>query len=200
MNLALKPALSTVLSVAGVLAAGAAAFAVNSSVLGGASTPTSDMATTTIVAAPQGAQVAAQDTSGQSPTAGNGARAEANAVTDTTTTYQVGDAGSVVIDIASGAIQVVSIMPAAGWAAEPATIFPDGSVKVHFYGAAARLEFVASMSSGKIVVNVTTEPVNQPAPDRTGRGGDQRMDDDDEGEHRENHEGREEHDEDEDDD
>lgn len=152
----MKPTFATALSVAGVMAAGAAAFAVNSSVLGGS-------------VAKDSAAAAPADTSALQPSGGVSAQDESLLVTDTTavpnptpisdttTAYKVGDAGSVVVSTASGRIEIASISPAAGWAAEPAMTQPDGSVKVHFYSATTRLEFVASMVDGKVSVSVSAD-------------------------------------------
>lgn len=154
----MKPTVATAISVAGVLAAGAAAFAVNSSVLGGSAPSDSVVAAATPLDTALGrdtGQVSAQDESLSVP---NSTLAPAGTpISDTTTTYKVGDAGSVVIDTASGRITIASIMPAAGWAAEPASTQPDGSVKVHFYSTTTRLEFIAALTNGKVAVSVSTD-------------------------------------------
>lgn len=178
MKITMKPLLASSLSVVGVLAAGAAAYKVNATVLGGTSSGAMVATTTSTQMAP-GAQPAVDDVSaaaiGDTPdsTLAPGSGAAATPVSDTTTMYQVGDAGSVVIDTANGSIDVVSVMPAAGWAAEPARTLPDGSVKVHFYGQTARLEFVAAFVDGQVSVTVTSDPIAAPPPPRN------RDDDDD---------------------
>ena len=105
----MKVGIATTLSIAGVLAAGAAAYAVNSSVLStspsvsatASGTPPGDIATTAL------GQVSEQSTKVQSSVLDN-----------TTTTYQVGASGSVVIDMSSGSLAVSNILPAAGCRAE----------------------------------------------------------------------------------
>lgn len=179
----MKTGIATTISVVGVIAAGVAAFAVNSSVLG-ASSPANSVIVTTM--AP-----------GMAPANGtpvnNGqvvaADAQATEVTDTTTTYKVGEAGSVVIDTSTGAIVVTGIAPAAGYTSEPARTEAGGIVKVHFVSSTQRIEFTAQLVDGVVKVNVVNEgkPVAGSVPPRP------RHDDDDD---HEDHEEREEHDDD----
>jgi hypothetical protein len=150
----MKVGIATTLSIAGVLAAGAAAYAVNSSVLStspsvsatASGTPPADAANTLP------AQVAAQSTKVQSSVLNN-----------TTTTYQVGTSGSVVLDTRSGAIAVSNVLPAAGWTSEPAQVQPNGDVKVPFVSSTARIEFLARLVDGKVVVSVTALPIAPPS-------------------------------------
>lgn len=187
MKSAMKPAISTALSVIGVAAAGVLAFTVNSSVLGGAANNDTTSGSTTVAMAPGTQESTTSIADGTASRQSAPAGASANQVTDTTTTYQVGAAGSVVIDTASGSIQIVSIMPAAGWAAEIPAASGDGTVKLHFYSALERLEVVARMTAGKVGLTVTSDPIVQPgaAPVRT------RDDDDDKdgSEHDDDHRG-----------
>jgi hypothetical protein len=149
----MKVGIATTLSIAGVLAAGAAAYAVNSSVLStspsvsvtASGTPAVDSGT------PVSAQVAAQSTKVQSSVLNN-----------TTTTYQVGTAGSVVIDMSSGAIAVSNVLPAAGWSSEPAQIQPNGDVKIPFISSSTRIEFLAQLVEGEVTANVTSQPIAPP--------------------------------------
>ena len=149
----MKVGIATTLSIAGVLAAGAAAYAVNSSVLStspsvsvtASGTPAVDSGT------PVSAQVAAQSTKVQSSVLNN-----------TTTTYQVGTAGSVVIDMTSGAIAVSNVLPAAGWSSEPAQVQPNGDVKIPFISSSTRIEFLAQLVDGKVTANVTSQPIAPP--------------------------------------
>jgi hypothetical protein len=193
----MKVGIATTLSIAGVLAAGAAAYAVNSSVLStspsvsatASGTPTVDAVNTLP------AQVAAQSTKVQSSVLNN-----------TTTTYQVGTSGSVVLDMGTGAIAVSNVLAAAGWSSEPAQVQPNGDVKVPFVSSTARVDFLAQLVDGKVSVSVTALPIappntmkpaaNPPKPKYS----DDDDDDDDEEEHE--NEGRKdrEHEEDEDDD
>ncbi|CAB4617252.1 unannotated protein [freshwater metagenome] len=184
----MKTGIATTVSVVGVIAAGVAAFAVNSSVLGSSSPANSAMVSTAVAGNSQNGtainngQVTASD-------------ALATAVTDTTTTYQVGQAGSVVIDTSSGAIVVTGIAPAAGYTSEPARTEAGGIVKVHFVSATQRIEFTAQLVDDVVKTNVINEgnPSMGSVPPRP------RHDDDDDHEEREEHDERDEH-EDEDDD
>ena len=189
----MKVGIATTLSIAGVLAAGAAAYAVNSSVLSASSSvsPTTAGTPAVIAATALPAQVVAQSTKVQSSVLNN-----------TTTTYQVGTSGSVVLDTRSGAIAVSNVLPAAGWTSEPAQVQPNGDVKVPFISSTARIEFLARLVDGKVVVSVTAIPIappstiapaaNPPKPTYS--------DDDDDEEHDDERKEDREHDEDEDDD
>ena len=185
----MKTGIATTVSVVGVIAAGVAAFAVNSSVLGSSSPANSAMVSAAVAGNTQNGtainngQVTASD-------------ALATAVTDTTTTYQVGQAGSVVIDTSSGAIVVTGIAPAAGYTSEPAQTEVGGIVKVHFVSATQRIEFTAQLVNGVVKTNVINEgnPSMGSVPPRP-----HHDDDDDDHEEREEHDERDEH-EDEDDD
>ena len=190
----MKVGIATTLSIAGVLAAGAAAYAVNSSVLGASSSVTATASGTPAVDAVNTlpAQVAAQSTKVQSSVLNN-----------TTTTYQVGTAGSVVIDTRSGAIAVNNVLPAAGWSSEPAQVEPNGDVKVPFISSTARIEFLARLVDGKVTVSVKSQPIAPPKPEPTYSDDDDDDDDDDHDdkkEHERDDEKEREHDEDEDDD
>jgi hypothetical protein len=180
----MKTGIATTVSVVGVIAAGVAAFAVNSSVLG-ASSPANSAIVTSL--AP-----------GMSPANGspvnNGqvvaADAQITESNDTSTTYKVGDAGSVVISTATGEIVVTAIAPAAGFTSEPARTEAGGIVKVHFVSSAQRIEFIAQMVNGVVKVNVVNEgkPTAGSVPPRP------RHDDDDDDEYEEHDEQEEEDD------
>lgn len=177
----MKTSLATSLSIAGVLAAGAAAYAVNTSVLGASAgqTPAAVESTTSVASNPS------QSADGN--VTGAGVTAEATAVTDSTTTYKVGNAGSVVIDTSTGQIVVTSILPAAGFTSEPARTDANGVVKVHFVSATQRIEFIARMVNGQVVTEVVNE--SMPSATQPPRRDDDHDDDDD-------HEDREHHDDD----
>ena len=179
MENTMKTSIATTLSVLGVLAAGAAAYAVNTSVLGAAAEDApaivADAPTSTVASTPPGLVTNAAVQSQQSEASN-------------TTTYKVGDAGSVVIDTSSGSIVVTSILPAVGFTSEPARADANGVVKVHFVSASQRIEFVAKMQNGVVV----TEVVNETPPPAAQQ---PRHDDDDD----DDHERYEDHDDDDDD-
>jgi len=149
----MKVGIATTLSIAGVLAAGAAAYAVNSSVLSTSPSVSANASETPAIDAVNTlpAQVAAQSTKVQSSVLNN-----------TTTTYQVGTSGSVVLDTRSGAIAVTNVLPAAGWSSEPAQVQPNGDVKVPFVSSTARVDFLAQLVDGKVTVSVTALPIAPP--------------------------------------
>lgn len=181
----MKVGIATTLSIAGVLAAGAAAYAVNSSVLSTSSsvsnTTTATPTVNTATALP--ASVAERSTKVQSSVLNN-----------TTTTYQVGTAGSVVLDMRTGAIVVSNVLPAAGWSSETAQVQPNGDVRVPFLSSSTRIEFLARLVDGKVAVNVTSQPIAPPQPKPT------YSDDGDDEEHDDNRKENREHDDDDDDD
>jgi len=188
----MKVGIATTLSIAGVLAAGAAAYAVNSSVLSTSSSVSATASGTPVVDAVNTlpAQVVEKSTKVQSSVLNN-----------TTTTYQVGTSGSVVLDMRSGAIAVSNVLPAAGWTSEPAQVQPNGDVRVPFVSSTARIEFLARLVDGKVVVSVTALPIAPPStmkPPKPPYSDDD--DDDDEEEHENEGKKDREHEEDEDDD
>ena len=188
----MKVGIATTLSIAGVLAAGAAAYAVNSSVLSTSSSVSATASGTPVVDAVNTlpAQVVEKSTKVQSSVLNN-----------TTTTYQVGTSGSVVLDMRSGAIAVSNVLPAAGWTSEPAQVQPNGDVRVPFVSSTARIEFLARLVDGKVVVSVTAQPIAPPStmkPPKPPYSDDD--DDDDEEEHENEGKKDREHEEDEDDD
>ena len=188
----MKVGIATTLSIAGVLAAGAAAYAVNSSVLSTSSSVSATASGTPVVDAVNTlpAQVVEKSTKVQSSVLNN-----------TTTTYQVGTAGSVVLDMRTGAIVVSNVLPAAGWSSEPAQLQPNGDVKVPFISSSTRLEFLARLVDGKVVVNVTSQPIAPPKPKPTySDDGDDEEHDDDRKEDREHDDDDDEREHDEDDD
>ena len=142
----MKVGIATTLSIAGVLAAGAAAFVVNTSVLSSTNAPV----TTSVASAPS-----ATPTPG-SVLALNTAIVEQNP-SSTTSTYAVGSSGTVVIDTSTGRVVVTSVAPAAGWTSEYAQTNADGAVKVHFAQASSRIEFTAQMVNGVVQTSVTNE-------------------------------------------
>lgn len=143
---------TTALSIAGVLAAGSAAYALNVKVLG-----------------PSGAShtsIALQNaalTTDSTVTAGDGNVSVSElSRTATTMTYRVGEAGTVMVDISSGQVVVTSVVPSSGWTAEPTRADGLGSAKVHFVSGTTRLEFVASMVNGAPSVSVTVDQSPRP--------------------------------------
>jgi ABC-type Zn2+ transport system substrate-binding protein/surface adhesin len=174
---------TTALSIAGVLAAGGAAYALNVNVLGPSGAPRTSIAL-------QNAALTTDST--VMPADGSVAATELSR-TATTVTYQVGEAGTVMIDISNGQVTVSSVVPNSGWTAEPARADGVGSVKVHFVSGTTRLEFVASMVDGTPTVSVALDNApgsgissTKPTMPGSSVGHD---DDDDDGEHEGEHRG-----------
>ncbi len=186
----MKVGIATTLSIAGVLAAGAAAFVVNTSVLSSSNAPMTLSAT--------GAQNSAP-TATPSPgsvVALNTAIVEQNP-SSTTSTYAVGNSGTVVIDTSTGRVVVTSVAPAAGWTSEYAQTNSDGAVKVRFAQASSRIEFIAQMVNGVVQTSVTNETAPAAAPPKP-QAPRYEDDDDDHEERDDDHDDREEHEDDED--
>ena len=181
----MKVGIATTLSIAGVLAAGAAAYAVNSSVLS-----TSSSVSNTTAAMPEVNNATALPAS----VAERSTKVQSSVLNNTTTTYQVGTAGSVVLDMRTGAIVVSNVLPAAGWSSETAQVQPNGDVRVPFLSSSTRIEFLARLVDGKVAVNVTSQPIAPPQPKPT------YSDDGDDEEHDDNRKENREHDDDDDDD
>jgi hypothetical protein len=191
----MKVGIATTLSIAGVLAAGAAAYAVNSSVL---STSSSVSATSSET---PGAEVVNML---PAQAAEKSTKVQSSVLNNSSTTYQVGTSGSVFIDMSSGSIAVSNVLPAAGWSSEPAQVQQNGDVKVPFVSSSARIDFLARLVDGKVVVNVTSQPIAPPPtmkpPKPTYSDDDDDDDDDKNEEHEKDRKKDREHDEDEDDD
>jgi hypothetical protein len=174
----MKVGIATTLSIAGVLAAGAAAFVVNTSVLSSTNAPV----TTSVASAPNSVPTATPAPG--SVVALNTAVVEQNP-SSTTSTYAVGDSGTVVIDTSTGRAVITSVAPAAGWTSEYAQANADGAVKVRFAQASSRIEFTAQMVNGIVQTSVTNETapaVKEPKPKKP-RYSDDDHDDEDEDEH-----------------
>ena len=190
----MKVGIATTLSIAGVMAAGAAAYAVNSSVL---STSPAVSATATGTPAVDTATPVANQVAGKST------KVQSSVLSNTATTYQVGKSGAVVLDTRSGAIAVSNVMPAAGWSSEPAQVQPNGDVRVPFLSSSTRIEFLARLENGKVIVSVTAQPIAPPntmKPAKPTYSDDDDHDDDRKEEREHEDEDEDEHEEDEDDD
>ena len=185
----MKVGIATTLSIAGVMAAGAAAYAVNSSVL----------STSPAVSATASGTPAVEITPVASQVSEKSTKVQSSVLSNTTTTYQVGKSGAVVIDTRSGAIAVSNVMPAAGWSSEPAQVQPNGDVKVPFLSSSTRIEFLAHLENGKVTVSVTAQPIAPPSTMKPAKPSYSDDDDDDRKEERE-HEDEDDHEEYEDDD
>lgn len=181
---------TTALSIAGVLAAGGAAYALNVNVLGPSGASRTSIAL----------QNNAPTSDSTVPAIDGNVSVQELSRTATTMTYQVGEAGTVMVDISSGQVVITSVVPNSGWTAEPTRADGIGSAKVHFVSGATRLEFVASMLNGAPSVSVTVDNTRTPgsgpgisSTKPTMPGSSVGEDDDDDEEHRGEHHDDEDH-------
>ena len=177
----MKTSIATSLSIVGVLTAGAAAFAVNTAVLDFSSSdnveavqaaddtnsavttqetasgstsaagvqsvpPTKSPITSTSPNTPQTQQVAEQPT----------AIAAVQATPAQTSTYKVGDAGRVILEVRDNSLYVANVLPSADWKASRPE-YDDGEVEVEFFSGSTEVEFKARLVNGEIKVFVESE-------------------------------------------
>lgn len=150
----MKTTIAAAVSIAGVLAAGAGAFAVNSAVLSASPQTASAMVPsppldTSVVVESQGAVTTTPETSSNSA-------APLNNNPQSTSTYKVGDAGRVILALNNGDIEVINVLPADGWSAKSPE-YEDGEVEVKFRSSTMELEFSARVKNGQIEVYVESE-------------------------------------------
>ena len=155
----MKLSLTTTISMASIVAAGAAAYAINVNVLEApavANPPAATAAPATPVAAPVSGQASAQS----APTP---ITVKSTPVSAQTTKFEVGAAGLVLISSDANGLKVSSITPTAGWVSEKAEVKPDGSVVVRFHSGTERVAFTARKVDGKIETSVAQEMIQPPA-------------------------------------
>lgn len=158
----MKKSIATVISVAGVLGAGAAAYAVNSSVL--SATSSNDLVSATAAvetfapSSPDMASGLGVTAAGSSAAAPTTPVVEEPIAASTRTTYKVGDAGNVVLDTADGSLDVVSVSPGAGWTAQKIER-ERNEIEVYFVSSTTKVEFTARLVSSRIVTDVETEQI-----------------------------------------
>jgi hypothetical protein len=148
----MKTTVAAAVSIAGVLAAGAGAFAVNTAVLSASPQTESAMVASTpvntsVVVESQGAESLSPVTTDSS---------SVTASDNSTSTYKVGDAGRVILAMNNGTIQVVNVLPSDGWTAKSPE-YDDGEVEVKFRSSTVELEFSARVKNGQIEVYVESE-------------------------------------------
>lgn len=184
----MKTSLATMLSVTGVLAAGALAFAVNTSVLDHAVT-TSEAAPTLqadVVSlsnlAPIGATASAVTTQG-APTTAPAVTAEIAAAVAAQSTYNIDGVAAITLALSDNSLSVVSVTPAGGYTAA-ATAVSASRIEVVLTRSNSVMKFSAQVLDGRIVTSVVAEQprVTSTAPSKYN---DDKGDDDDR-EHEEN--------------
>ena len=184
----MKTSLATMLSVTGVLAAGALAFAVNTSVLDQAVT-TSEAAPTLqadVVSlsnlAPIGATAPAATTQA-APTPAPAITAEVAAAVAAQSTYNIDGVAAITLALCDNSLSVVSVTPAGGYTAA-ATAVSASRIEVVLTKSNSVMKFSAQVLDGRIVTSVVAEQprVKSTAPSKYN---DDEGDDDDR-EHEEN--------------
>ncbi|CAB4648852.1 MAG: hypothetical protein F2625_03665 [Actinobacteria bacterium] len=184
----MKTSLATMLSVTGVLAAGALAFAVNTSVLDHAVT-TSEAAPTLqadVVSlsnlAPIGATAPAATTQA-APTPAPAVTAEVAAAVAAQSTYNIDGVAAITLALSDNSLSVVSVTPAGGYTAA-ATAVSASRIEVVLTRSNSVMKFSAQVLDGRIVTSVVAEQprVTSTAPSKYN---DDEGDDDDR-EHEEN--------------
>ena len=184
----MKTSLATMLSVTGVLAAGALAFAVNTSVLDHAVT-TSEAAPTLqadVVSlsnlAPIGATAPAATTQA-APTPAPAVTAEVAAAVAAQSTYNIDGVAAITLALSDNSLSVVSVTPAGGYTAA-ATAVSASRIEVVLTKSNSVMKFSAQVLDGRIVTSVVAEQprVTSTAPSKYN---DDEGDDDDR-EHEEN--------------
>ena len=177
----MKTSLATTLSIVGVLASGAGAFAVNSYVLNTSSdsayvAPTETAVTVlTGVVSPEGSSGIASSAAQDSVTdnVANDTKNEPQATRTTianppispvaapvsatqSTTYNVGQSGRVTLEVRDGSLRVTSVTPNSGWSAKLPE-YDDGEIEVEFYSGSLEVEFKARLVNGEVAVFVKSE-------------------------------------------
>ena len=188
----MKTSLATMLSVTGVLAAGALAFAVNTSVLDHAVT-TSEAAPTLqadVVSlsnlAPIGATAPAATTQA-APTPAPAVTAEVAAAVAAQSTYNIDGVAAITLALSDNSLSVVSVTPAGGYTAA-ATAVSASRIEVVLTKSNSVMKFSAQVLDGRIVTSVVAEQPRVSSTAPTKYNDDEGDDDDREHEENENDE------------
>ena len=160
----MKGRITTVLSLAGVLAAGSAAAMVNTQVLqntessssGQVATGSSDNSDpTTPVTVATGDTVTENSVTGSAVT-----KIKSSVVSATQAMYQVGDAGLVTLDTAGDVLTVVSVTPNAGWTVVKAESYSANDIEVKLQSGNTLVEFKANLQLGVITTSVESKLID----------------------------------------
>ena len=203
----MKTKIATALSLVGVLSAGSAAALVNTTILDSgptksgqsaavpeqvASTSRADASTTssssTIASTLPASTIASTITSTTTSTTPSTVPSTlvvtvpAAAPTGLLTTFNVGDAGAVTVDVINGLLMIVSSTPNPGWqVAKSEQKIEENKVEVYFKSATVQIEFEATFVNGQIVPDVSSSAANGTVSGGTVAGGTEQstIDDDD---------------------
>jgi hypothetical protein len=180
----MKTSLATMLSVTGVLAAGALAFAVNTSVL--------DQAVTTSEAAPAlqadvvpladftpSGVTASADTTQAAPAPAPAVTAEVAAAVAAQSTYNIDGVAAITLAQSDNSLSVISVTPASGYTAV-ATAVSASRIEVVLTKSNSVMKFSAQVLDGRIVTSVVAEQPRTSAAAPTTRSYDDDEQDDDE--------------------
>lgn len=157
----MKTSLATMLSVTGVLAAGALAFAVNTSVLDHAVT-TSEAAPTLqadVVSLSNLAPISATApaaTTQAAPTPAPAVTAEVAAAVAAQSTYNIDGVAAITLALSDNSLSVVSVTPAGGYTAA-ATAVSASRIEVVLTRSNSVMKFSAQVLDGRIVTSVVAE-------------------------------------------
>ncbi len=170
----MKTKIATALSLVGVLSAGSAAALVNTTILdngpaksGQSAAVPEQVASTSASSSSTIANTLPSSTSAS--TAASTTRstlvvtvpAASTVTTGFLTTFNVGDAGAVTVDVINGVLTIVSSTPNAGWQiVESEQKIEDNKVEVNFQAATVQVEFEASFVNGQIVPEVSSSASN----------------------------------------
>lgn len=195
----MKTKIATALSLVGVLSAGSAAALVNTQILdgGAGSADASDVLTSsTIEPSPSTSDEPAPSTSDAASTT---TTVVSTTEPDTTvvvttpsttsapsqflTTFNVGEAGTVTVDVVDGKVVLVDAVPAAGWELRKAEE-DDDEVEVKFTNATTLVEFKVRFRDGQLVPSVESKALGAGSTSTTVAGGNTSttIDDDDDDE------------------
>ena len=199
----MKTKIATALSLVGVLSAGSAAALVNTTILDSgptksgqsaavpeqvASTSRADASTTSsssTIASTLPASTTTSTTTSTTPSTVPSTlvvTVPAAAPTGLLTTFNVGDAGAVTVDVINGLLMIVSSTPNPGWqVAKSEQKIEENKVEVYFKSATVQIEFEATFVNGQIVPDVSSSAANGTVSGGTVAGGTERstIDDDD---------------------
>ena len=199
----MKTKIATALSLVGVLSAGSAAALVNTTILDSgptksgqsaavpeqvASTSSADASTTSsssTIASTLPASTTTSTTTSTTPSTVPSTlvvTVPAAAPTGLLTTFNVGDAGAVTVDVINGLLMIVSSTPNPGWqVAKSEQKIEENKVEVYFKSATVQIEFEATFVNGQIVPDVSSSAANGTVSGGTVAGGTERstIDDDD---------------------
>ncbi len=144
-----KARITTLLSLTGVLVAGSAAALVNTQVLQGTSTHKSTASEISV--ADQSSSSAATSVTNKFAQVAPVVLAP---VVSSQSAFQIGTAGSVVLDTAGGVLTIVSVTPASGWTVVGSENSDDMDAEIILQSDTTRIEFKATLSDGQIVTSV----------------------------------------------